>query len=165
IGSHDDPVIMETEYLADEAFITTPTANSNITSQFFQECNQLQHKQKESSYMHHHQKRPSLMKQTTLDCNTKDDNWHSTSITTSTTDSADICKVVSCCVDIPIVRKNRSSSKFQRKSMDCTKLLTSKCRDLSLIDWKSRQIIPASSYPGLFTATTITTVPLNKDVE
>ncbi|CAH8496141.1 unnamed protein product [Schistosoma rodhaini] len=162
IGSHDDPVIMETEYLPDEAFVTTtnPVTAVNITPELFQNCNQLQHKQKESCSVHH-QKR-QIMKQNTVEYSTTNDHWLSTSITTS---ANDICKVVSCCVDIPVSRKSKPSSKLQRKSMDCSKLLASNCRDLSLIDWQNKQILSASSFPGLYTTTTTTTVPLNNDVD
>ncbi|CAH8432318.1 unnamed protein product [Schistosoma bovis] len=164
IGSHDDPVIMETDYLPDEAFVTNTNTTTavNITPEIFQNSNQLQYKQKESCLIHN-QKR-QLMKQNTVECSTKNDQRQSTSITTNANDN---CKVVSCCVDIPVSRKNHSSSKLQRKSMDCSKLLASNCHDLSLIDRQNSQILSASSFPGLYTAssTIATTVPLNNDVD
>ncbi|VDO55864.1 unnamed protein product [Schistosoma margrebowiei] len=164
IGSHDDPVIMETDYLPDEAFVTNTNTTTavNITPELFQNSNQLQYKQKESCLIHN-QKR-QIMKQNTVECSTKNHHWQSTSITTNANDN---CIVVSCCADIPVSRKNHSSSKLQRKSMDCSKLLASNCHDLSLVDRQNSQILSASSFPGLYTATSTiaTTVPLNNDVD
>ncbi|KAK4473063.1 hypothetical protein MN116_004255 [Schistosoma mekongi] len=148
ISSHDDPVIMETEYLPDEAFTTT----TNIPYQRFEDYNQSQCKQKESYHAHH--QKCQLVKQHTIDCNTHDDNWPSTSYKTNTND---VCKIVSGSVDAPLSKINNSSSKLQRKSVDCTKILASKYCDLSLVEWHNRQILPASSFPGLCTAT-ITTI-------
>ncbi|KAH8855075.1 GATOR complex protein WDR24 [Schistosoma japonicum] len=148
IGLHDDPVIVETEYLPDEAFTTT----TNIVYQRFEDYNQSQCKQKELYHTHH--QKCQLMKQHTIDGNTHDDNWPSTSHKTITND---VCKIVSGSVDAPLPGTNNSSSKSQRKSVECTKILASKCCDLSLVEWRNRQILPASSFSGLCTATTTTT--------
>ncbi|CAH8478583.1 unnamed protein product [Heterobilharzia americana] len=135
IGSHDDPVVMETEYLPDEAF---PTTFHPLQQQDQSQC------QHDNSFYIHQNKHRKL-KQPVV-CSSLGETFNNAADEIHDSNSFD---VVSCSADASVPKRNASSSKPQRKSMDCTKILTSKCCDLSLVDWGTRQILPASSFPGL----------------